>query len=390
MSYNIADDGLLVMRNGKVLNKDEYVKTSSTVVTLVNGAIVGDILEFIYYYSSTGLQAVAWELIDSHTIGDTVISLSFSYSVGTHQLFVMRNGAMQVVGASYDYTETSTSSITLTTPIVKVDEEILVFKFGTIQDSMNHKMSFHDDAPEILAPGQTYRDLAISCESNTQVVIKAGTKVLDDTWVGAIAFASDVTVDITNIGVKNGLDTGSEALNTWYYIWAIKDPTTPEVAGLLSASSTSPTLPAGFTKKRLIGAVKNDGASNFRPFHQYGLDVIGKTGNLYGGTITNNSSVVVSAASFIPPISNIALILASGAQVTGAGVGMSFHTGHGTLTADCLSNYFALTNPLYEYESSTFDRTVDDSGQFTFSVFECDAAHTHMILIYLRGFRLNL
>jgi hypothetical protein len=76
------------------------------------------------------------------------------------------------------------------------------------------------------------------------------------------------TIDITASGA-NGLDTGSEATSTWYYIWAIaKDDGTK--AGLFSASYTSPTLPSGYTYKALIGAVYNTSAGNFRLVRQMG------------------------------------------------------------------------------------------------------------------------
>jgi hypothetical protein len=50
----------------------------------------------------------------------------------------------------------------------------------------------------------------------------------------------------------NGLDAGSIASNTWYYIYAILNPTTLATGYLASTSSTSPTLPSGFTKFRLL------------------------------------------------------------------------------------------------------------------------------------------
>jgi len=74
------------------------------------------------------------------------------------------------------------------------------------------------------------------------------------------------TIDITNSGAL-GLDTGSEANSTWYYIWAIaQDDGTNSV--MLSASATSPTMPGSYTQKRLIGAVRNDGSGDFLNFKQ--------------------------------------------------------------------------------------------------------------------------
>lgn len=74
------------------------------------------------------------------------------------------------------------------------------------------------------------------------------------------------TVDITASGA-NGLDTGAEAANTWYYLWVIFNRS--QVSLLLSVSSTAPTMPSGYTYKALIGAVRNDAGSNFVAFRQH-------------------------------------------------------------------------------------------------------------------------
>lgn len=81
----------------------------------------------------------------------------------------------------------------------------------------------------------------------------------------ATSFAN--TVNMAASGA-NGLDTGVEAANTWYYLWAISTGTVDR--GLLSASSTSPTLPGGYVYSALLGAVRNDNSSNFLRFAQNG------------------------------------------------------------------------------------------------------------------------
>lgn len=55
---------------------------------------------------------------------------------------------------------------------------------------------------------------------------------------------------------NGGLDTGSRSANTWYYIYAIKNPSTGASDILFSTSRTSPVLPSGYTKKRMIGAIR--------------------------------------------------------------------------------------------------------------------------------------
>lgn len=86
-----------------------------------------------------------------------------------------------------------------------------------------------------------------------------------------LVLTTTLTVDITASGA-NGLDSGSESSWVWYYIYLIYNPSTQTYASLLSTSSTSPTLPSGYTKYRRLGSVINDGSSNFKEFRcQYRL-----------------------------------------------------------------------------------------------------------------------
>jgi len=67
--------------------------------------------------------------------------------------------------------------------------------------------------------------------------------------------ARSLTIDITASGAL-GLDTSTESANAWYYIW-ILTKADGTVTGVFSASSTSPTLPSGYTRKRLVSMVRN-------------------------------------------------------------------------------------------------------------------------------------
>lgn len=73
------------------------------------------------------------------------------------------------------------------------------------------------------------------------------------TWV-SLHYASPITLNIATIGA-NGLDTGTVANNTWYYILAIGGTSPP--AWLLTASPASPVYPAGYTYSRIVGATKS-------------------------------------------------------------------------------------------------------------------------------------
>lgn len=125
-----------------------------------------------------------------------------------------------------------------------------------------------------------------------------------------LAESVSVSANITGtVGTANSLDTGSEASNTWYYLWLIYNGSA--VASLLSASSTAPTLPSGYTYKALVGAVLNDGSSNFITFRQAGKEVWVNETNIFTATgpdaiNTYQSKTLVPASGttekIVPPI----------------------------------------------------------------------------------------
>jgi hypothetical protein len=87
-------------------------------------------------------------------------------------------------------------------------------------------------------------------DGSGQAVATALTKQLDAAWV-----AGD------NAG---GLDTGSVATDTTYYCFAIYNPATQTSDFLFSTSSSSPTMPSGYTKKKRIASLLTDGSGNIR------------------------------------------------------------------------------------------------------------------------------
>lgn len=85
---------------------------------------------------------------------------------------------------------------------------------------------------------------------------------------GFIKASLSVTIDTTTTGA-NALDTGTRTLSTFYYVWAIYNPASATFAGLASLSETAPTMPSGYTQKRLLGGFRTDASNNFIPGTQY-------------------------------------------------------------------------------------------------------------------------
>lgn len=89
-------------------------------------------------------------------------------------------------------------------------------------------------------------------DSVDMVLASAITKRLDAAWAVG-----------NNAG---GLSTGVAAADTWYYLWLIKRMDTGVVDVMFDPSITVPTMPAGYGKRRPIGAVKTDGSINILAF----------------------------------------------------------------------------------------------------------------------------
>ncbi len=152
----------------------------------------------------------------------------------------------------------------------------------------------------VLAPHQ---GLVCKYVSATTADVDATMVILTDSSNNQYAAASvNLTLDITVSGA-NGLDTGTEANSTWYHLWVIYNGST--VAGLLSTSSTAPTLPSGYTYKGYVGAIYNNSSGNFNNIHQIGNRfVIPKTIVVNSGTASTYtaldlSSIVPSSATSV-------------------------------------------------------------------------------------------
>lgn len=158
----------------------------------------------------------------------------------------------------------------------------------------------------------------------------------DSTNTTDITKATSTTLTLTASGL-NGLDTGSRAANTWYYVYAIAQAAGASPGVICStvneAISGSITLPSGYTVKRQLPfAFRTDASSNMlawrvgegwphRPVIWYDtiLDddtAASTTRILASGNAT--SYTAVSAAAYVPPISQLAFFKPTNAVNTGA------------------------------------------------------------------------
>lgn len=120
----------------------------------------------------------------------------------------------------------------------------------------------------------SFSGLSLSASGTSAGVSIAAGEVLLRSADGTpkLASAVSLTVDTSTVGA-NGLDTGTLAASTWYAVWVISNGTT--TAGLVSLSSTAPTMPSGYTFKARVGWIRTDGTASKFPlaFKQHGCGV---------------------------------------------------------------------------------------------------------------------
>jgi hypothetical protein len=222
-------------------------------------------------------------------------------------------------------------------------------------------------------------NLSVAYASSATVTVTA-----DHLWLQGSAtipyLASTVseTINITSSGA-GGLDTGSEAISTWYYIWVIAkaDGT---VDGLLSASATSPTMPTDYVYKTLVSAVRNDSSENFIPFTQTGKKYAYTTWQtIASGNVGAGSWTSIDTTTFVPStLSNYCFGLLAGA-------------GNGALTNNSSMSVTATT-----FSSNKNNPRTDTNGQSFSWEFDIATANTLYWVsdnassyVYLHGFDIN-
>jgi len=111
--------------------------------------------------------------------------------------------------------------------------------------------------------------LAVSWASNTTLSVAVGI-CSDKDNVFDISLGTALTINTAVIGV-NGMDTGTLAASTVYYVHLIGDyMNSKPTAAVLSLSATNPYLPVGYEISRRIGWAVTDGSANFVLMYQSG------------------------------------------------------------------------------------------------------------------------
>lgn len=195
-------------------------------------------------------------------------------------------------------------------------------------------------------------------QSASTVRVISGTTVTDDTGLRVIKAASNLDVVLSASGAL-GLDTGSEAADTWYYLWLCEG--TGGVTAIFSTSTTAPTLPTGYTTyKALIGEFRNDSSSNLTkvisvtPNHVRLL-----TPNAIASAAIPTTATALNLISAVPPTATAAIMFidhynntSGGSLYLTPGGGTEFVAGANSLSN--LSKSFEITLPVTSTPSFTW------------------------------------
>lgn len=119
--------------------------------------------------------------------------------------------------------------------------------------------------------------------STTSLTFTAG-QARDTTNTNDIVLSSSKTLNLATTGI-NGLDTGSLAASTLYYVFAVGDSSSNNDPGFLASLSSTPSLPSGYDMYRRVLRFLTDGSSLVLSFTQ--------TGNGIDRTITYDTILQV-------------------------------------------------------------------------------------------------
>jgi hypothetical protein len=184
--------------------------------------------------------------------------------------------------------------------------------------------------------------LGLAYASSTTMTVAAG-QARDGTDTNDIVLSAPVTINVRANGA-NGLDIGTFAANTIYYVFVVGDSTEYNgTCALLSLSSTAPLLPAGYDMFRRMGAILSNATAApntlILPFHQRGRTMyyyIPIATAVVAGASTVWASVTVTA--FIPTTA-LSLITQSQLTADAGGTRYVLYAADATVAVNALTIY---------------------------------------------------
>lgn len=177
---------------------------------------------------------------------------------------------------------------------------------------------------------------------NTKYGFSANLVVLRDPADGSTVVRTNtgtLTCDLGTTGA-NGLDTGVQAVSTWYHFYFIWNGTTLASLASTTAPPTGPSLPGGYTHWAYAGAIRSNASTQLAKTRMRGAWMTYETYQtlVTGGTATTETAV--STATVVPP--NAEMVTFWG-YLTGTGISVAAHDSM-TMRYVSGSDFFSIFN----------------------------------------------
>lgn len=217
----------------------------------------------------------------------------------------------------------------------------------------------------------------------------------DSTGSNIMSVSSTKTVDITASGA-GGLDNGSEANSTWYYLYLVGKSSDGTTAGVFStvneSVSGSITLPSGYDLKRQLPvAIYNNSSGDLEPMRAMTwpwnpqwlyVKNIGTRGSVLDNNVVNGgttgSAQTVSVATLVPPCSRRALVKAEVARNGGDGYLTLTDPSNADESRALYAHAFAIN------QIADFDIGLSSSQQLQYTL-----SASNLGYIWVRGFQVD-
>ena len=260
---------------------DVYRVSGSGLVALTGGEVVSGALVVATYNGSRFVLTSGYTATASYTAGTStgsanaqVISTTptgFALVSGTKVSFIAgytNTGALQVnvggTGLVNVYKQYPSAQVALVGGEITAGSTVDMY-----YDGVKYLISGSVAVPASL-PGTTGFTGVNNTGTPTGKYDLAATSVVVTNARGAGVYfgsPSGCTVNFSVTNIHNGLDTGSVATSTWYYIYYGSDGINLDC--FASASATAPTVPTGYYFAR-VGAIKTDGSAQLTRVAQRG------------------------------------------------------------------------------------------------------------------------
>lgn len=168
-----------------------------------------------------------------------------------------------VVTLDPDSAETIEGSATM---LIQTGERCIVFCTGTLFYAITASTSYSGPQLQGYYFGLGLTTNATDAANDIDIAVGSAAADVSPYYLMQLTSALTKRIDAAwAVGTnQGGLDTGSVA-NSTYYIWLIQRSDTGVVDALFSLSSTAPTMPTNYDRKRRIGSLVRASATNGPP-----------------------------------------------------------------------------------------------------------------------------